>query len=527
MRLSTTLRLGLLAALLAAGSAGAQQPTAAPPDPPAPETPEAPAPVEELRRLVAEQRAQIEALRRRNEELERQLEEQRRLLEEQQRILQALEARLAQLEAAPPAAAPPAAGEAPPVVAAAKPERVEDVLENPPEAPTKVGDETFPDSFPIPGTKAALRIGGFVKMVGIGNLAELGTDDRFIVSSIPTSDEESFGSGQRVTLTARQSRINFDFRESTSAGQLRAFVEADFFGVGNNLRLRHAFGQFRRFLAGQTWSTLADPRAQPEEVDFEGLNSAVMERQAQVRYVHPLRSGATLAVALEDPAPDVTGGAGVSESADVIVRWRREGPRGHLQLGSILRNVRAQDLADATVTDGSTGWGISATGLARLTRWDPRDNLVFGLTGGDGIGRYLTDLATLGGQDGVFDSEAGRIETLPVFGAYVGLQHWWKPRKTDDFSFAMSRWWHQLLERANIDFESFRSTLVYGYTQVDNLDTQPDDAYYRAHRVGLSLIWSPAARIDLGTELLWGAREDKDGDTGDAVQLQLGATYRF
>ena len=39
---------------------------------------------------------------------------------------------------------------------------------------------------------------------------------------------------------------------------MRVFVEADYAGPDNSFRLRHAFGQWRKFIIGQTWSTFAD-----------------------------------------------------------------------------------------------------------------------------------------------------------------------------------------------------------------------------------------------------------------------------
>src|SRR3990172_11471589 len=46
--------------------------------------------------------------------------------------------------------------------------------------------------------------------------------------------------------------------------------------------------------------------------------------------------------------------------------------------------------------------------------------------GGTGIGRYITALGTLGGQDAVYDPETNSLEPLSGFASYVGFQHWWK-----------------------------------------------------------------------------------------------------
>ena len=144
---------------------------------------------------------------------------------------------------------------------------------------------------------------------------------------------------------------------------------------------------------------------------------------------------------------------------------------------------------------------MSASGKVRLPRWNERDNLLFQLNWGDGLGRYVNDLDTEGGQDAVFDPETGRLEPLGVFAGYLAYQHWWRG--------------------------SFRSTFVYSYVAVDNLEFQPDDAYRRTERATVNLLWSPIPNLDLGVELLWGARENKDGQRGTATQFQLATAFRF
>jgi hypothetical protein len=73
---------------------------------------------------------------------------------------------------------------------------------------------------------------------------------------------------------------------------------------------------------GQTWSTFADPEAEPDGIDFEGLNAISLFRQPQVRFTHKLAERIGLALALENPSPDITGASGVSQVPDLIARVR-------------------------------------------------------------------------------------------------------------------------------------------------------------------------------------------------------------
>ncbi len=62
---------------------------------------------------------------------------------------------------------------------------------------------------------------------------------------------------------------------------------------------------------------------------------------------------------------------------------------------------------------------------------------------------------------------------------------------------------------------------------VDNLDFQDDSDYASTDRAIIIFMWPPVTRIDVGGELLWGRRENKDGTSATARQIQFGAKYRF
>ncbi len=278
-------------------------------------------------------------------------------------------------------------------------------------------------------------------------------------------------------------------------------MEADFAGLNEGARLRHAFGQFRTVLAGQTWSTLVDRQALPEEIDFEGLTGRIRLRQAQIRWMPSLGQKLSLALALEDPDPDVTNGDGVSQVPDFVgsIRWH-QGNR-HVQGALLLRQIRAQPDNDPGDTQSEFGWGLSWSGKIKAAKRNDRDHFLFQVNLGDGIGRYINDLDEEGGQDAVLDPATGAMETLQAFGMYAAYNRWWTER--------------------------FRSTFVYSKVYVDNLDIQPDGAYKTTDRVTGNLLFSPVPRVDLGLELLWGQRENKDGQNGKAKQIQFAWIYRY
>ena len=50
------------------------------------------------------------------------------------------------------------------------------------------------------------------------------------------------------------------------------------------------------------------------------------------------------------------------------------------------------------------------------------------------------------------------------------------------------------------------------------------ESYQTAHA---DVIWSPAERMSIGAEYIWGRRKDKSGDDGMLNRLQLSAKYLY
>lgn len=363
----------------------------------------------------------------------------------------------------------------------------------------------FTGAWRLPGTDAALRIGGYVKTSLVYNFDPLQIQDKFIVGSIPVGEANTEDIEAQSSITASQSRLNFDLREPTKVGVLRAFIEGDFAGDNDTFRLRHAFGQWDRVLMGKTWSAFMDAEASPEELDFEGLNGRINVRQAQVRFMPRLGKKYEFQFSLEDPNPQVQNGQGVTRTPDVVASARfAPHDRLHIKLGLIGREIRAQrDSSVGTGVDKKFGWGAALSGRFRTPLFDERDGLLFQLNAGSGIGRYVNDLSSVGSFDGIFNTANGDLELFDVVAGYVSWQHWWSGARV------------------------LRSNLTFGVVEVDNPNFVEGDAYERTLRFSSNIFWSPTPRIELGAEYLWGNRRNEDGENGDATQIQLGARYLF
>ena len=385
---------------------------------------------------------------------------------------------------------------------------VEAAAKKTPELPPDIvsaGD--FPGSMRIPGTDAAIKFGGRIRTAAVLTLNPLGTDDRFLTNSIPVGVPATIGEAKRTNISARTSRLNIEFRSPAGSQQVRAYFEGDFAGAGNAFRLRHAYAQFTGFIVGQTWSTFSDPEADPEILDFEGISSQNIIRQPLIRYWWSPFTGARTAVAMETPAVSITGGTGVNLFPDVVLRgFFGGGQSGHIQVAGVLRQIRGQVPGGDVGSAWAGGGSISGEREFRVT--GRTDRITYQFNGGTGIARYINDLESLGGQDAVVDSAAGKVRPLPAFGWYIAYEHAWK-------------------EWAAAEKLHLRSTVLWSFVNVNNLDIQPPDSYHKTQRLDVNLVLSMATRVDVGLEYIYGTRTNKDGQSAHANQIQLVGLFRF
>ena len=61
----------------------------------------------------------------------------------------------------------------------------------------------------------------------------------------------------------------------------------------------------------------------------------------------------------------------------------------------------------------------------------------------------------------------------------------------------------------------------------ERLPALSDDALKELRSPHVNLIWSPWRLVDIGGELMWGERVNKDGARGEAWRLQYMAKYKF
>ena len=415
-------------------------------------------------------------------------------------------------------------------------------------ASNPIANPAFPGSFLIPGTNTYLRIGGYVKLDLLGDTGR-NPGDFISWGAIPTkADGVSNNRTGDVRLQARQSRFDIETRTATDWGDLKTYIEGDFFGDSGSasdkitnastFALRHAYGELGHFLAGQTWSLAMDLDSAPETLDFGGPAGFVFIRQASIRWTQPVAPGLTVAASVENPEGDFLGKAGnnaipdsdvggaplflgrnlspneINRLPDFVQRVSFRQSFGEVSAYAVERQVTA-DTGTFSTTPGLTkqlanasayGW---QAGFAGVLNTLGKDNFRFEFNYGQGGARYINNF---GGQSWAWNG-AGIIEPQTVYGGYLYYQHWWTN-----------------MLRTNIGagaVHAVNDVNLIGPILTALQSAVPQNPTRDAVGGHVNLIWSPVPNTNFGIEYANGYRIEQSGDKGRISRFQFSAQYLF
>ena len=340
--------------------------------------------------------------------------------------------------------------------------------------------------------ETTLSIGGYIKAQA--TLANNGYGDNkaseiVTPSSLRRVDEDL---GSRNSFSARQSRVNVGTNTPLAGDTLKTFVEIDFYGaedeanefVSNSYapRLRHAYGSWGNWLAGQTWSTFMDLNGLGEVDAFGQHASVIFVRQAQLRYTQPF-GGGSLQFALENPED----GGDDQSLPDIIGRVNFDGDWGHASVAALARQLRVDNGEE---DDSEWGDAYSVTGrFPTIGQDDIRLQVNYG-----NLGRYMGLRPYPDAQ-----IENGEIGGVDAWGASAIYRHYWN--------------------------DEWRSSLAYSRTGLD--ETGSGDMTDSYDTTFVNLMWSPMANTTYGIEYQRFDLEEVDGDTYDLDRVHFSAQYNF
>jgi hypothetical protein len=349
-------------------------------------------------------------------------------------------------------------------------------------------EELPPGWLQIPKTPVRLKIGGYVKFDLIHDFNPIGSPDFFDVTKIPTDDSK----GESTHMHAKETRLFLDFRSPSKVGELRAYVEGDFYGTSGAFRLRHGYVEIAgKWLAGQTWTNFMDESMIPPTLDFEKPGAYAFARHGLLRYKIATSKDAYLALAIEEPSATAEIPSGKTESPlpDFTARFRITKPWGHLQVSGFAGQLRYRSVTDETQDIALYGGNFSGQ-LNVLNK----DKFSFQVVYGPGVARYR------GGISAALDND-DQLEALTGFGYTVTYLHTWSP--------------------------AFTSLVVYNWGEDDSISGQPLNSISNVSYVAVNLLWHFVENAFAGVEYLYGTREDIDEDSGAANRVQFSVRYSF
>ena len=334
-------------------------------------------------------------------------------------------------------------------------------------------------------------------------------------SKIPTT-EGQFGSDGQAMLSIKQSRFGVRGNAPTGGDTLKFQFEFDLYGTGvdagqTTMRVRHVYGSWGNWLAGQTNTLFMDIDIFPNVIDYWGPNGMAFVRTPQIRWTPVHGADNTFAVAIERPGNDIDPGQfrevdpalanfqADNKYPDITAQYRMNQGWGHLQIAGIVRKLGVENIANPAniVKRDDTGWGVDVTASIKI---GARDKILAGVVTGAGIATYMND----GGVDMAPTTAVvatTQAQAVDLTGVSAYFDHYWN-----------SKW---------------SSSIGYSYDEVDNLGGQAGNAFKRGEYFSANILHTPADNILIGAEVLWGKREDKNGNSGDDSRIQFSVKYNF
>ena len=349
---------------------------------------------------------------------------------------------------------------------------------------------------------AEVKISGFVQPAFYFDNNNVLNNDLFVTSEIPTTKitNEKF---KRFHISANQSRLSFGFVFPKSKKNITAFLEGDFLsssrGEHNYFRLRHSYLTIGDFLIGQTWTNFGDVSGSPNTLDLEGPNSMPASRVAQVRWRKKINDNFKLLLALEEPKSDYTAldSASAVKAAlpELVVKPEYKFKNGQWINSLIYKPIVYTD-KNYSFKNKLKAWGFTSSltvNLAdkKISPFNAKKRTInlFGIIG-DGTQGSVNDFGGLGYE--AFPKDDNSLETLLYYGGYIS------------YSFVFRKRWS--------------STYVYSYLHQEKPETT-DLIFKRSHYFSANALLAIDKYFSVGTELLYGAKENHDNTKGEAIRI--------
>ncbi|MEZ7884091.1 MAG: DcaP family trimeric outer membrane transporter [Bacteroidales bacterium] len=367
-------------------------------------------------------------------------------------------------------------------------------------AQTKQEQKSDKSPFLFEKGNTSIKFGGFIRAVTFADFGGSVPNYDFISST--QSAPNVWDNESRLSFDASATRLNLKvIQKVDKLGDIEFFVETDFRGASDVLRLRQAYVSFAGFTFGQTWSFMSDLPANAPTIDIQGVNSRTFFRTPLIGYRHSFDNGLSLGIALEFPKVKMGTLSGIKainqNYPDVPIYVQYKNKNGHIKLAGVVRNLEYGNVAGEKIKS-EVGLGVQLSGMHKFGKsFSIYSQIIYG----KGIARYINDLAALN-LDLVADNVNGGVQAIPMYGASLGI-------KAD-----LSK---------SLYFTSNYS--VSGISVKDNYYSAKD--YFRGSYYSASLFWGVVKNLTIAGEYIHGYRQNMDLSLGNANRAQLMVMYSF
>ncbi len=342
-----------------------------------------------------------------------------------------------------------------------------------------------------------LRILGSVRYLMVFDLVALQNKNTINTYEVPTGT--NFNTLPNYFNGLEQTRLGFEVTRKTDVGDIFIRLETDFAGA-DGYRIRHAYGQFGKFLFGQTWSLFSQVSVRPATVSTRGPTGSISQRTPQIRYSTrgPFKSDLSFGVEYSTPEigiPDSITVETFQVIPDITARLRKRTDWGLWQISGIVPILTGRSLSGEFIM--RPGWGLSLG--ATYEPW-LRGNWFFQIAGGNAITRFFTDLRGQGLDVIVNPNDSD--PALPfVSGGYIGYKHEWG--------------------------DKLFSNVIVGTVQITNPSFTPPTSYHRGVSYRANTFWDILEGARMGAEVSVFSRYDKNGANGTAGRASVLFYYDF
>lgn len=368
---------------------------------------------------------------------------------------------------------------------------------------------------------------GFAMMDAGYNFKTINPDwyDALRVTKLPSDSKEFLPDG-KVFYSVRQSRFGVKSFTPTSIGDVSTKFEFDLFGVGDyagqtTIRLRHAYGEIGKFLAGQTNSVFMDGDVFPNSLEYWGPTGMVFFRNIQIRYTPVMDKENKLAFALEAPGASADPGKlkdrtelesvkQVFNVPDFTGHYRYTGSFGYIQLGGIVGSIKWRDVSDTAsfqLNGSAVRWGGTLSSNINIGK-----KAVLRLQGvvGEGMENYMNDAPIdIGVQYNPGDStQPVKGKALPVWGATAFVDINWSKYFSSSFGYSVE----------TIDIDKLT---------VNDVNLMSPETYKQGQYGLVNLLYYPVNNVMAGVEFNFGRRDNYNGFHSTISEVRFAFKYNF